>query len=429
MLLKLPPKLHDPCLSTMNFLNEVVLNYPKAISFAPGRPQESFFDVTRELGKVSRFVAHYHQVLGCSQEATYNYLGQYGKTNGIISDLVADHLFKDEQIKVDPAAISVTVGCQEAMAMLLMTLFQPGNDVLLVSDPSYVGITGVARILGVDLIPVPMCAGDLRIEDVAEALDAALKAGKRPRALYHVPDFNNPIGSSMSLENRYQLLALSKQRDFLIFEDNPYGMFVYDGDPLPTLKSLDTEHRVIYMGTFSKTLFPGLRVGYVVADQEVQTATGNTLLADELSKVKSFLTVNTSPLLQAVVGGILLEQEGSLRKLIEPKVAFYKQNRNCMITCLERELYDAGISPEQVAWNNPSGGFFLTLTLPFHFDEASVRACADQYGAIVCPMSLFSLRPSHTMQIRLSFSYVNRQQIEQGIAGLSRFIKAQLSMM
>lgn len=428
MTISLQPNLLDPALDTMNFLNEVVMAYPHAISFAPGRPVESFFDVERELGEVARFVSHYQNVLDKDRTPTFNMLGQYGRTNGIINDLVARHLRLDEGIEVDPKAISVTVGCQEAMAMLLMALFVPGQDVLLVSDPSYVGITGTARILGVELEPVTMRDGDLFPEDLAMAMAAVRRRGKNPRAFYHIPDFNNPLGSSMSLANRRALLEMvgGEDENFLIFEDNPYGMFVYDGDPAPTLKSIDDNCRVVYLGTFAKTLFPGLRLGYVVADQEVLGPTGVTLLADELSKVKSFLTVNTSQVLQAVAGGILLQQGGSLRRLIQPKVEFYKANRDCMIQCLERGVQGLGLAPGIVTWNKPKGGFFLTVNLPFEFDVHDTRVCAGEFGTIVCPMSIFSLRPGHERQIRLSFSYVNPEQIEQGIANLVRFIAHRL---
>lgn len=430
MTIRLQPNLLDPALDTMNFLNEVVMAYPTAISFAPGRPVESFFDVERELSEVARFVSHYQNVANKDRTATFNMLGQYGRTNGIINDLVARHLSLDEGIEVDPKAISVTVGCQEAMAMLLMALFRPGEDVLLVSDPSYVGITGTARILGVELQPVPMRDGDLFPEDVAAAIAQVRAKGKTPRAFYHIPDFNNPLGSSMSLHNRRALLEMVKHEseDFLIFEDNPYGMFVYDGDRAPTLKSLDDHGRVVYMGTFAKTLFPGLRLGYVVADQEVMGAHGPTLLAEELSKVKSFLTVNTSQILQAVAGGILLQQGGSLARLIQPKVEFYKANRDCMIARLEAETKALGLPDGLIRWNRPKGGFFLTVDLPFTFDESDTRACAGEFGAIVCPMSIFSLRPGHEKQIRLSFSYVNPEQIEKGIANLARYLAWRLSL-
>ncbi len=429
MTIRLQPNLLDPALDTMNFLNQVVMAYPAAISFAPGRPVESFFDVERELGEVSRFVSHYQNVANKDRTATFNLLGQYGRTNGIIHDLVARHLSLDEGIEVDPKAISVTCGCQEAMAMLLMALFRPGEDVLLVSDPSYVGITGTARILGVELQPVPMRDGDLFPEDVAEAIARVRDRGKTPRAFYHIPDFNNPLGSSMSLPNRHALLEMIKDEheDFLIFEDNPYGMFVYDGDPAPTLKSLDDHGRVIYMGTFAKTLFPGLRLGYVVADQEVMGVNGPSLLAEELSKVKSFLTVNTSQILQAVAGGILLQQGGSLRRLIQPKVEFYKTNRDTMIACLEREIQAMGLPEGVVSWNRPKGGFFLTVNLPFLFDENDTRVCASEFGAIVCPMSIFSLRPGHERQVRLSFSYVNPERIEKGIGQFARYIAWRMS--
>jgi (S)-3,5-dihydroxyphenylglycine transaminase len=209
----------------------------------------------------------------------------------------------------------------------------------------------------------------------------------------------------------------------LLFEDNPYGMFSYDGDPLSTLKAMDEHGIVIYLGSFAKTLYPGLRAGYLVAEQEVVGKDGQrTSLAAELSKVKSLTTVTTSPIVQAVVGALLLESGGSLRAMVSGKLPFYRANRDRMVACLERELGPMKGTTDGVRWNRPEGGFFLTVNLPFDFDDGCLQACARDYGVIVCPMSYFSLTAGRERQVRLSFSYVTEEQIEEGIARFARFI-------
>ena len=210
----------EPILEVMNFLNEVVLDYPKAISFAPGRPAEDFFDVEASLEEVAVFVAYRAERLGWSREQVYSDLGQYNKTNGIIQELVARQLELDEGIHVDPSSILITSGCQEGMAILLAGLFEAGRDVLLSSDPTYIGITGLARILGIEVEPLSSGENGLDPEVFADRA-----AGKVPRALYDVPDFNNPLGSSMPLEARRRMLEIAHREGVLIFEDNPYGMF------------------------------------------------------------------------------------------------------------------------------------------------------------------------------------------------------------
>ncbi|MBV8199700.1 MAG: aminotransferase class I/II-fold pyridoxal phosphate-dependent enzyme [Acidobacteria bacterium] len=137
----------------------------------------------------------------------------------------------------------------------------------------------------------------------------------------------------------------------------------------------------------------------------------------ELSKVKSLTTVNTSPLLQAVAGGILLDEQGSLAGLMRRRLPFYRQNRDVMLARLAAEL--SGIA----TWNRPEGGFFLTVDLPFVFDTDCLESCARDHGVICCPMSFFALGPGRERQIRLSFSYVTPPQIEEGIARLARFVR------
>ena len=409
----------DPLLEVMNFLNEVVHRYPQSVSFAPGRPAERHFDVERSLAQAPLFVAHRAAETGWSPRAVWNDLGQYNKTNGIINELVARQLELDEGIRVAPASIMITHGCQEAMTVLLLGLFDPSQDILLVSDPTYIGITGLAAILGIGMVPIPTGEEGLDPQAVAAAITDVRRSGKRPRAVYDIPDFNNPLGTQMPLASRRALLELLRAEEVLLFEDNPYGMFSYDGDPLPTLKALDRDRTVVYLGSFAKTLYPGLRAGYLIADQEVTAQDGRrTSLAAELSKVKSLTTVTTAPVVQAVVGALLLENGGSLRGLVRGKLPFYKANRDRMVGCLQREL--GGV--DGVRWNRPAGGFFLTVSLPFDFDDESLTLCARDYGVIVCPMSYFSLTSGRERQVRLSFSYVTEEQIEEGIGRFARFV-------
>ncbi|HYN20215.1 MAG TPA: PLP-dependent aminotransferase family protein [Thermoanaerobaculia bacterium] len=408
----------DPALEVMNFLNEVVLRYPQAISFAPGRPAERHFDVQGSLEQVPRFVEHRAAESGWPPAAVWNDLGQYNRTNGIINALIARQLELDEGIRVQPESIIVTVGCQEAMLLLLLGLFEPG-DALLVSDPTYIGITGLATVLGIPMIPIPTGERGLEPAAVAATIEEVRRSGRRPRAVYDIPDFNNPLGTRMSLEARRGLLQVAREHQVLIFEDNPYGMFSFDGEPLPTLKAMDKHRDVIYLGSFSKTLYPGLRAGYLVADQEVVSRDGRrTSLAAELSKIKSLTTVTSSPVAQAVAGALLLENGGSLRGLVRAKLPFYRANRDCMVASLDQEL--AGV--EGVQWNRPEGGFFLTLSLPFEFDDDCLQACARDFGVIVCPMSFFSLAGGREREVRLSFSYVTPEQIEEGIRRFARFV-------
>jgi (S)-3,5-dihydroxyphenylglycine transaminase len=170
-------------------------------------------------------------------------------------------------------------------------------------------------------------------------------------------------------------------------------------------------------------LFPGLRIGWLAADQEVTTPSGPSTLASELSKVKSLTTVNTSPLAQAVAGGVLLDGEFSLRSYTAAAVRFYAQNRARMLEALERHFGAGTELHGHVRWNRPQGGFFIVVRLPFVWTEDDVRACAQEQGLIVCPMSFFYLRSGGTREIRLSFSYISADMIDTAIERLSAFVR------
>ncbi|WP_460807603.1 aminotransferase class I/II-fold pyridoxal phosphate-dependent enzyme [Micromonospora zhanjiangensis] len=304
----------DPVLDTMNFLNEVTLRYPEAISFAPGRPYDGFFDTEQVLGHLRRYLDHLADQ-GRSPAQVRTAVYQYGPTAGQIREIIADSLRRDERIDVPVESIVVTVGAQEAMMLVVRALIRDPRDVLLVSSPCYVGITGVARLLDVTLSPVVEPAEGFSVEVLAATIRRERAAGRRPRAFYVVPDHANPSGATLTVADRTALLDLAAREDLLILEDSPYRL-VSPGDPVPTLKALDRHRSVVHLGSYSKTLFPGARVGFAVADQTVLGDDGRTgLLADELSKIKSMVTVNTSSLSQAVVAGALLAADGRVSEL------------------------------------------------------------------------------------------------------------------
>ncbi|WP_310723156.1 PLP-dependent aminotransferase family protein [Streptomyces sp. N2A] len=412
--------LSDPLLDVMNFLNEVTLRYPEAISFGPGRPYDGFFEVDRIGGYLDTYTRHLEQDLGRSPEEVRTALFQYGRTNGQIHELVARTIAHDEGIHTDPSAVVVTVGCQEAMLLVLRALIAGPDDVLLVTDPGYVGITGAARVLDAATVPVPEDGTGLDLDALRATVQELRARGKRPRAVYVIPDFANPSGASMPTGKRRALLDLAAEEDLLLLEDNPYGFFSRTGEQRPTLKSLDTRHRVIYFGSFAKTCFPGARVGYVIADQPVIGENGErTLLADELSKIKSMVTVNTPAIAQAAIGGMLLTHGCRLRDANKDLIEFYRGTMDALLAALARHL------PQdrwEVRWNVPDGGFFLVLTLPFAVDNTFLEESARDHGVIWTPMSYFYLGDGGERQLRLSASYLTPERIEEGVRRLAAHI-------
>ncbi|MEV4555512.1 PLP-dependent aminotransferase family protein [Kitasatospora sp. NPDC049285] len=423
-LAELHGSLSDPLLDAMTFLNEVTGRYPDAVSFAPGRPYEEFFDPAEIPRHLDAYLRHLREERGLTESRVRQEVFQYGRTKGLIAPLIAAALAADEELAVDPEALVVTVGAQEGMLLVLRALCADPDDVLLVSSPCYVGVTGAARLLDLTVRPVPEAGpdGGLDPEALAAAVRELRAAGKRPRACYVVPDFANPSGASMGLDARKRLLEVAEEAGLLLIEDNPYGFFGRTAQARPTLKALDGDgRRVVYLGSFAKTCFPGARVGYVVADQQVIGPDGRLgLLADELAKLKSMTTVNTSALSQAVIGGMLLR--GGLRAANEPARRFYAANMELLLTELEKAFrHTPGLT-----WNAPEGGFFAVLTVPFQADEQALDACAREYGVLWTPMSGFYPDGGGEHRLRLSCSYLTPEQITDGVRRLAAYVHTRL---
>ncbi len=414
----------DPVLDTMNFLNEITQRYPDAISFAPGRPYGGFFD-TEQIFTHIRGYLDYLSGSGSSPAEIRDALFQYGPTAGRIRELIASSLRADENIDAAPESIVVTVGCQEAMVLVLRALISGPQDVLLVSTPCYVGISGAARLLDVELVCVEEREDGFRCADLDAAIRAELARGRRPRAFYVTPDHSNPAGTTMPVPVRRQLLDLAARHDIMILEDSPYRM-VSPGPHLPALKSLDALRRVILLGSFSKTAFPGARLGFAVADQPVVDAAGRTgLLADELAKIKSMITVNTSPLCQAAVAGLLLACDGRLSELNLEMSEYYAAAMRATLQGLEQRFPAEVRDALGVRWNKPDGGFFLTVRVPFRADNAALARSAEDFGVIWTPMAHFYPDGGGDGSIRLSVSYLSHADISEGVTRLAGFIRSE----
>jgi len=416
----------DPVSTSMNFLNEVASRFPDAISLAAGRPFEGFY-ATADVQRYLQIYTDYLHERGFDDARIRRQLLQYGRTNGQIHELIARMLATDENIHVPSEAISVTAGCQEAMVIALRGLCAGPRDVLLAVEPCYVGITGAARILGVEVVPVPEDGDGVDPEAVAAVARQVRASGRNPRALYVVPNFSNPSGVSLPVPTRRRLLEVAADEDLLLLEDDPYGLFGLDDVPRPTLKSLDTDQRVIYLGSFAKSCFPGARVGFLVADQTVVDVNGQkTLLADELSAVKSMLTVNTSPIAQAVIGGMLVESGCSLRAANRAKIDFYRKSLRALLDSLD-ECFPANVrAAHRIRWNVPTGGFFAVLDVPVRADEDLLEISAREYGVLWTPMSFFYTDGGGAHAIRLSCSWLEPVHIAEGVRRVARLISAHI---
>ncbi|MFK0248223.1 PLP-dependent aminotransferase family protein [Amycolatopsis azurea] len=409
--------LTDPAISSMNLLNELIDEYPVAISMAAGRPYEEFFDIRLIHTYLDAYCAHLRDDRKMDEAGVTRTLFQYGTTKGVIADLIARNLAEDEHIDTAPESVVVTVGAQEAMFLVLRTLRASERDVLLAPAPTYVGLTGAALLTDTPVWPVRSNENGIDPDDLVLQLKRADEQGKRVRACYVTPNFANPTGTSMDLPSRHRLLDVAEAHGILLLEDNAYGLF--GAERLPSLKSLDRSGSVVYIGSFAKSGMPGARVGFAVADQRM--ADGG-LYADQLSKLKGMLTVNTSPIAQAVIAGKLLLNDFSLTKANEREIAIYQRNLHLTLGELKRRLGGC----EGVSWNSPTGGFFVTVTVPFVVDDELLEISARDHGVLFTPMHHFYGGKGGFHQLRLSISLLTPDLIEEGVSRLAALITSRL---
>jgi len=413
-----PTARNAPQAAVMNFLNEIAGRYPAAISLAAGRPNNRLFDRLKPEALLDAFHCYDAHTHGGTS------LLQYGRTAGIINELVARQLSDDDGVPADASRLLITAGCQEALYLCLPELCPLPTDTLLVCNPTYIGGIGAAQAAGVHIAALPDVGGGQLPEAIERVATQLKREGCCARALYIIPDFDNPTGRILDRLQRCAILEVCTKHRIVVLEDNPYGMFRYEGDAVPTMAALDSGGCVIYLSTYSKTLSPALRVGAaclptaLFGDEAMRDALWNRLI-----ERKSFVTVNTSQINQSIIGGILLQQSCSLREWVRPVLEAYRANRDAMLDELQRVFPHGGID---VRWNRPSGGFFLSLDLPFRFDADAVTECAERYGVIVMPMSFFALDDSQDRRVRLAFSAVEPAQIRVGISNLGRFVRERL---
>jgi (S)-3,5-dihydroxyphenylglycine transaminase len=398
----------------------VAEEFPSAISLAAGRPAERLYErLNPEWLRDAQACYERYAGRAGSTPNLRPCLLQYGRTAGIISELVAQQLKTDEQVPADSSEILITAGCQEALALCLPALCPDPEDVVLVPNPTYAGATGAAWANGIHTFPIANAHGDI-VANIEQAVRNLQRSGRRPRAIYLIPNFDNPTGGVIEEPQRREILSLCAQLRVVVIEDSAYGMFRYEGPAIRPMFALDEAGCVIYVSTFSKTIAPSVRVGAATLPKTLfGDRAASKALWNDLVQRKSCMTGHTSQITQAIVGGILLDQNCSLQGWIQPALAQYKENRDAMLSELESVFSSMS---ELVRWNHPHGGFFLTLEFPFQFDRESSVECATQYGVIVMPMSFFASDNSQDRCTRLAFSAVDPLQIAPAIRSLGAYV-------
>ncbi len=368
-----------------------VTERPEVISFAGGLPAPGGFPV-----EVVR--AAFDKVLSTNGRAAL----QYGPTEGYapLRQWVADDLNR-AGANVAADQVLIVSGSQQALDLLGKVLVDKDSKVL-VEDPSYLGALQSFSLYQPKYVPVPTDDGGL----IPEAITPELAAGAR--FLYALPNFQNPTGRTLSLERRIALVKRAAELGLTIIEDDPYGELRYAGEPQPGLIALAAEYgaNVVRLGTFSKELAPGLRLGYIAAARP---------LINKLVQAKQATDLHTPTLTQMAVYEIV--KDGFLEEHLPNVREIYRAQGSCMLDAIAREF------PATVSWTKPEGGMFIWVTLPEHIDSTKLLEKAIAQNVAFVPGAPFYSGAGRANTLRLSFATVPEDKIRTGIAILGKLLK------
>ena len=329
---------------------------------------------------------------------------QYGATQGVpeLREAVA------ERYGVPVERVQITSSSQQGIDVCTRVLVDPG-DVVLTSNPSYLGAIQSFCSYRADIRGVAHVADIEAFRKAYEEIIAAVREeGKRIKFLYMIPDFQNPSGESLTLEERRMLVQLAQEHDFLIVEDSPYRELRYEGEPVPTMYSLDSD-RVIHLGSFSKIFAPGFRLGWAIAHRDI---------LDKIYVCKQSLDL-CPPIFDQYVAAEFLSS-GRLDANLLKTIELYKGKRDLMLSLLEEHM------PAEVKWTHPEGGLFLFLTLPEGFDAVAFYDKALTAGVAYVAGEFFHPDRSGKNTMRLNFSFMTPERISEGVRLLAELLKNEI---
>jgi 2-aminoadipate transaminase len=336
---------------------------------------------------------------------------QYGPTEGlgVLKSCIAE-VMAEEGMIVDPGDVLVTTGGQQVIDLVCKTLIDPG-DVIIAEAPTYPGAVPTFCSYQAQVIQIGLDEDGMRIDELEATLDRLDREGRRPKFIYTVPTFQNPAGTTLSLPRRRRLVEVARERELLVLEDNPYGLLRYEGDPLPTLYALEGGDFVIYLGTFSKILSPGVRLGWSVGPRPV---------LEKMNIGKQAADLCSSSLTQYFVAAYFAS--GRWQDYVHSLREIYRRRRDVMLDALAECL-----GPES-SWTHPQGGLFIWVTLPDYIDTTDLLARAlDQHVAFVPGRAAF-LDGRGGSSMRLNFSGVGEADIREGIRRIGEVVREQVEL-
>lgn len=369
---------------------------PEVMSFAGGMPAPELFPVEQVMEASMAVLKESGRVAL-----------QYSSTEGFprLRQQIADRMLAKNNIKTDADHILITSGSQQGLDFSARVFLNPG-DVVLLESPSYLGAVNAFKAAEPTFIEVPTDDGGM----IMEELEKILATTENVKMIYVIPDFQNPTGRTWDLDRRHKFMEIVNRYEIPVVEDNPYGELRFEGEYMPALKSLDTKGLVVYLGTFSKILAPGYRLGWVCADDEI-------LAKYNFMEQAASLQASTIGQMETAKWIDMFDLDAHVNTIRE----VYKKRRDVMMETLHREL------PEGCACTDPVGGLFTWVVLPESFNSEEKMKdlqmkCLEKNVAFVAGGSFFP-NGGHENTLRLNYSCMPEEKIVKGITILCETIK------
>src|SRR5215210_2401518 len=373
---------------------------PEVISLSGGLPDTSAFPAEDLAALMARVAA----------DSAARAL-QYGPTEGMaeVKDCIVE-VMAEEGMDADPDELLVTTGGQQVIDLVCKALIDPG-DVIVAEGPTYPGAVPTFCTYEADVVQVEMDADGMRIDALEAALDRLAEEGRTPKFIYTVPSFQNPAGVTMALERRRRLVRIAAERELLVLEDNPYGLLRYEGEARPTLYALDGGEYVIYLGTFSKILSPGLRLGWAAAPAPV---------LQKLNLGKQAADLCSSSFTQHFVCAFFAHRDW--RAYVARQCELYRRRRDVMLEALAEHF------PAEATWTRPEGGLFLWATLPDYIDTTDLLARALREHVAFVPGRAAYVDGRGGSAMRLNFSASEEDELREGIRRIGAVVSEQMAL-
>ena len=376
-----------------------VASRPEVVSLAGGMPFVQALDMEMMAQTVSKLLMERGAVAL-----------QYGSGQGdvVLREQILD-VMAEVKVTAHPDDIIVTTGSQMALDLVTRVFCNPG-DVVLVEAPSYVGALGVFRAYECDVVHVPMDEEGLNPAALSEAITRVRGEGKTVKMIYTIPSFHNPAGITQLQVRRAEILSIAKSAGILLLEDDPYGLLGFEGEPPAAIRSLD-EEGVIYLGSFSKTIASGLRVGWAVAPHGVR---------EKLVLAAESAVLCPSNYSQLTISQYLATQPW--REQIKVYQELYRERRDALLDSLEQ------LMPAGTTWTKPAGGFYSWVTLPEGLDSKAMLPRAVQQLVAYVPGTGFYVNGDGRSNMRLSYCYPDPERIREGVRRLASVIEGELEI-